>query len=80
TVDIGPTAEKVRGSDLSARYLVVSNAETVSTVPTRSLLYRLLATPGSHLVIDQLPLRRTMLGLPPFSGDAHDQTAVRRAV
>ncbi len=80
TVDIGPTAEEVRACDLAARYLVVSNAETVSAVPTRSQLYRLLETAGGHLVIDQLPLRRTMLGLPPFSGDAHDEPAIRRAV
>lgn len=80
TDDIGPIAEKVLQSDLAARYLVVSNAETVSTVPTRSQLYRLLATPGGHLVIDQLPLRRTLLGLPPFSGETNDETAIRRAV
>ena len=80
TVDLGPTAAMVRRCDLAARYLVVSNAETVSAVPTRSQLYRLLETAGGHLVIDQLPLRRTMLGLPPFSGDAHDEPAIRRAV
>ena len=49
---------------LSARYLVVTNAENVSTVPTRSHLYRLLEAPGSHLVTDQLPERHKLLGLP----------------
>ncbi len=80
TTDIEAIATEVRSCDLSARYLVVTNAETVSTVPTRSQLYRLLEAPGSHLVIDQLPERRKLLGLPPFPGDPNEELRVRRVV
>lgn len=80
TVDIESIATDVRTSDVSARYLVVTNATKVTTLPTRSQLYRLLETPGSHLVIDQLPERRKLLGLPPFPDDAHDEQRIRRAV
>jgi len=73
-------AELIRECDLSARYLVVTNAESVSAAPARSQLYRLLETTGSHLVIDQLPERRRLLGLPPFPGDAHDENQIRRAI
>ena len=80
TTDIEAIAAEVRSCDLSARYLVVTDAENVSTVPTRSHLYRLLEAPGSHLVIDQLPERRKLLGLPPFRGDPNEELRVRRAV
>lgn len=70
-------AAEVRSCDLSARYLVVTNAERVTAVPGRSRLYRLLETPGSHLVIDQLPERRKLIGLPPFlDSDAEQRRAV----
>lgn len=78
--EIEDLAVGVRSSDLAARYLLVTNAETVSTIATRSQLYRRLETPGSHLVIDQLPERRKVLGLPPFSDDYDDEQSTRRAV
>lgn len=78
--DLDDFAVEVRSSDLAARYLVVSNGESVSTIATRSQLCRRLETPGSHLVIDQLPERRKMIGLPPFPDDHHDQQSTRRAV
>lgn len=78
-VDFNDLAVEVRDTRLSDRYLVVTNAQTVSTVATRSRLYRLLETAGSHLVIDQLPERRKLLGLPPFPGDADDEEATQRA-
>lgn len=80
STEVAAIAEDVRTCDLGARYLVFSNAETVATVPTRSQLYRLLEVPGSHLVIDQLPERRRLLGLPPFPGDTDDEERIRRAV
>lgn len=73
----------VRGSDLTARYLIVTNAENVRTARSRPQLYRALEAPGSHLVIDQLPERRRLLGLPPLPDGAHDQEEqrkIRRAV
>lgn len=78
--EIDDLAVGVRSSDLAARYLVVTNTETVSTIATRSQLYRHLETPGTHLVIDQLPQRRKVLGLPPFSDDYDDEQSTRRAV
>jgi hypothetical protein len=78
--DIETIATAMRASDLSSRYLVVTDGESVSTVPTRSHLYRLLEAPGSHLVIDQLPERRNLLGLPPFPADPNEELSVRRAV
>ena len=78
STELAAIAEDVRTCDLGARYLVFSNAETVATVPTRSQLYRLLEVPGSHLVIDQLPERRRLLGLPPFPGDTDDEERIRR--
>ena len=72
--------DAVRACDLSARYLVVTNDETVATVATRSQLYRVLETAGSHLVIDQLPERRKLLGLPSFPDDADAEQRIRRAV
>jgi len=80
TAHLDALALAVRASDLSARYLVVTDAERVATIPTRSQLYRLLESPGSHLVIDQLPERRKLFGLPPFPGDPHDELRNRRAV
>ena len=80
SADLDAIAERVRACDLSARYLVVTDTEKVSTAPTRSALYRLLETPGGHLVIDQLPERRKLLGLPPFPGDADDERRIQRAV
>lgn len=70
----------VRECDLSARYLVVANSETVRTAGSRAHLYRVLEAPGSHLVIDQLPERRRLLGLPPLPDESHDQQRTRRAV
>jgi len=70
--DFEAIATQVRSCDLSARYLVVTNAEKVTVVAGRSRLYRLLETPGSHLVIDQLPERRKLIGLSPFP-DADDE-------
>lgn len=78
--DVEEMARDVRDCDLAARYLVVTNAEEVSTAATRAQLYRVLETAGSHLVIDQLPERRKLLGLPPFPGDAHDEQGIRPAV
>jgi hypothetical protein len=70
----------VRECDLAARYLVVTNAETVKTASSSQQLYRVLEAPGSHLVIDQLPERRKLLGLPPIPDGADDQQRIRRAV
>lgn len=72
--------EEIRACDLSARYLVVTNSETVRTAPSRTQLYRILEVPGSHLVIDQLPERRRLLGLPPFPDDGHDERRIQQAV
>lgn len=72
--------EDIRACDLSARYLVVTNSETVRTALSRTQLYRMLEVPGSHLVIDQLPERRRLLGLPPFPDDGHDERRLQRAV
>jgi hypothetical protein len=72
--------DDVRACDLSARYLVITNSETVRTAPSRAQLYRILEAPGSHLVIDQLPERRKLLGLPPFPDDGHDEQRIRQAV
>ena len=70
----------LRECDLASRYLVITNAETVRTASSRAHLYRVLEAPGSHLVIDQLPERRKLLGLPHFPDGAHDQQKIRRAV
>jgi DNA-binding transcriptional MerR regulator len=78
--DIETIATLVRGCDLTDRYLLVTNADEVLTAPGRSQLHRLLERPGSHLVIDQLPERRTLIGLPPFPDDADDERRARRAV
>lgn len=72
--------DDVRACDLSARYLVITNAETVRTAAARAQLYRILEAPGSHLVIDQLPERRKLLGLPPFPDDGHDERRIQPAV
>jgi DNA-binding transcriptional MerR regulator len=77
--DVAALAEQVQASDLSDRYLVVTNAERVSTPGTRAQLYRLLEIPGGHFVIDQLPERRKLLGLPPFPDNIDDEQT-RRAV
>jgi len=70
-------ATEVGSRDLSARYLVVTDAERVTVVSGRPRLYRLLETPGSHLIIDQLPERRKLIGLPAIL-EADDEQ--RRAV
>jgi DNA-binding transcriptional MerR regulator len=70
--DVASVASGVRDSDLSARYLVVTNASDVLAVPTRTQLYRLLETAGSHLVIDQLPERRKLLGQLSSAGEPHE--------
>ncbi len=77
---IDDVIDDVRACDLSARYLVITNSETVRTAPSRAQLYRILEAPGSHLVIDQLPERRKLLGLPPFPDDGHDEQRIRQAV
>jgi len=79
-VKLDEVIEDVRACDLSARYLVVTNAENVRTAATRTQLYRILEAPGSHLVIDQLPERRKLLGLPPFPDDGHDERRIQQAV
>jgi hypothetical protein len=79
-VKLDEVIEDIRGSDLSARYLVVTNSQTVRTASSRTQLHRILEVPGSHLVIDQLPERRRLLGLPPFPDDGHDERRFRQAV
>ncbi len=79
-VKLDEVIEDVRACDLSARYLVVTNAEHVRTAASRTQLYRILEAPGSHLVIDQLPERRKLLGLPPFPDDGHDERRIQQAV
>jgi hypothetical protein len=69
----------IRARDLSERYLVFTNMTTIRTAPTRTALYRLFEAPGSHLVIDQLPERRKLLGFPPFP-DHHEDPEVEQAV
>jgi hypothetical protein len=78
--NIESLTEDVRACDLSSRYLVVLGGETVATAATRSHLYRLLEKEGAHFVIDQLPERRKLLGLPPFPDKANDEQEIRRAV
>jgi len=70
--DVASVASSIRVSDLSARYLVVTNTSDVLAVPTRAQLYRLLETAGSHLVIDQLPERRKLLGQLSPAGEPHE--------
>lgn len=70
----------VRACDLSARYLAITNAEVVHTATSRAQLYRVLEVPDTHLVIDQLPGRRKLLGLPPFPDGAHDNERFKRAI
>jgi hypothetical protein len=72
--------DDVRSCDLSDRYLVVTASETVRTAATRAQLYRLLEAPGSHLVLDQLPERRRLLGLPLSPDDGHDERSIQQAV
>ena len=70
----------IRSCDLTERYLVVTSADTVRTAASRTQLYRLLEEPGSHLVIDQLPERRKLIGLPPLPEDGHDERPIQQAV
>lgn len=77
--DVEALAAQVKACDLSARYLVVTDTEQVTTPATRAQLYRLLETPGAYFVIDQLPERRKLLGLPPFPDNVDDEQT-RRAV
>lgn len=70
----------VRACDLGSRYLIATNTESVRTASSRAQLLRALEAPGSHLVIDQLPERRKLLGLPPFPDVAHAEETTRRAV
>lgn len=72
--------EDVRHCDLSARYLIVTNAPAVRTAASRAQLYRALETPGPHLVIDQLPERRKLLGLSPYPDDRHEDGQIQQAV
>ncbi len=69
----------IRACDLSERYLVVTNSEVVRTAPSRTKLYRIIELPGSHLVIDQLPERRKLLGLPLFPDDGYDERRIQQA-
>jgi hypothetical protein len=70
---VDEVVEDVRASDLSARYLVFSDPAMVRTAASRSQLYLILETPGGHLVIDQLPERRKLLGLLPIPEDGDDE-------
>jgi len=74
TDDVAEVANDVRASDLSARYLVVTNINQVLSVPTRSQLFRLLGTAGGHLVIDQLPERQKLLGQSSPTGDSNEDS------
>lgn len=80
TNDLDAVATDVRGSDLSDRYLVLAASGTVRTAASRAQLYHLLEAPGSHLVLDQLPERRRLLGLPPFPDDGNDERHFQQAV
>jgi len=73
-------AEGVRACDLSARYLVLVEARCTATAATRPQLLRMLEQPGSNQVIDQLPERRKLLGLPLLSENARDEQRSRWAV
>lgn len=80
SVDLSEVAPKIRQFELAARYLVVTNGAHVSTVATPSQLHRVLSTEGSHLVIDQLPERRRLLGLPSVPPESNEEEQVRRVV
>lgn len=64
SVPLDVVASAIRHCDLAGRYLVVTNGTRVSVVRTSSQLHRVLHVEGSHQVIDQLPERRKLLGLP----------------
>jgi hypothetical protein len=80
SVSVEVVADDIRRSDLSARYLVLSNGVHISAAGTLSQLYRALGTEGGHLVIDQLPKRRKLLGLPSAPSENHEEDQVRRVV
>jgi hypothetical protein len=83
TATVEAVVADVRDSDLAARYLLVTNARDVRTAKSRPQLYRALEAPGSHLVIDQMPERRRLLGLPPLPDGANEykeQGKIRRAI
>ena len=82
SVALDVVATSIRQCDLSARYLVVTNGLHVSVAATPQQLHRVLATEGSHLVIDQLPERRKLLGLPsaPRENRENEENEVRRVV
>lgn len=78
--EISELAPKLREAELQGRYLVVTDLAEVRVAEARAHLYRILEVPGSHLVIDQLPIRRQLLGLPPFPvREGHDDET-RQAV
>ncbi len=79
-IDLYDAALDVRACDLSNRYLILENAEIVRAAATRAQLFRILEAPGSHLVIDQLPERRKLIGLPTFPDDERDDGRFQQAV
>jgi DNA-binding transcriptional MerR regulator len=65
--------EQMSRADLSARYLIVTNGETVRTTQASSEVLTVLTEPGFHHVIDQLQLRLRLL-----DGDRHNNEEGRR--
>lgn len=81
--DVEELAPRLREVGLQGRYLVVTDLDQVSVADARAQLFRIIELPGSHLVIDQLPIRRGLLGLPPFPVRDHseqDDAETRQAV
>ncbi len=78
--EVDELAPDLREVELHGRYLVVTNLTQVRVADARAQLYRILEVPGSHLVIDQLPIRRQLLGLPPFPAREDHGGETRQAV
>jgi DNA-binding transcriptional MerR regulator len=77
--DIADLAPVIRGFDLTNRYLVVTSGRAVSSADTAYDLARLLATVGTHVVIDQLPERRKLLGEQRDQDDDRSERQAREA-